>query len=633
MVTTNAVMQWINGISSKFFSDAESEAIVQILGEERIEVDWKDEYSIIVRAEITGPSTFFLRAYEIMEDGEYVELSESDLYPKYIDYHESETPAFHNHSFSESRNWQWSEERPTWFDDGSYGMTHFAVGPYRKTFLFRAGLAELNQQENPDAIICQKEVTVVVTVPLNKRLKVVASTALDYAADLTGAGSLVASTAAGALIGSAIPAIGTVVGAFGGFIIGLIGNVACSTLADQSRGMATDALSNCARNFDPDYLKLVDYESLLTEQEITGEAPEQVLKYFNPVRRITALSEAMDISFTRYLTARLEHLRNYEDLALNASENQFDHADIMFRVMEGEMLSATGNFKKLLNYLSENEDSFSGFVNFINEDDEAGELAAGALDDLRNNGLSDEQRQVLEDMKLSSEQIARLEKKITETEIDFSTEYNNLIQELPGRIESIQQNATEMFMESMSFIREMRYIETLPGSDALPALLNKGMLGVKELEVLTSKLGYSHLMEELDFAGEILFADPEGEEVTLKSGLKDIGVLTSCQFLHRCRTPEERRKLAQILDVTDKKVLTWANLADLVRISGVSDYYAVILEECGVDTVKELSRRNPDNLYSTLTDYCEKKELEIIEKSDVEKWISRASEIKPMLEY
>ena len=47
---------------------------------------------------------------------------------------------------------------------------------------------------------------------------------------------------------------------------------------------------------------------------------------------------------------------------------------------------------------------------------------------------------------------------------------------------------------------------------------------------------------------------------------------------------------------SEKQLLLWANLADCMRIHGVSQEYAELLHAAGVDTVKDLKYRNPANL-------------------------------------
>ena len=49
-------------------------------------------------------------------------------------------------------------------------------------------------------------------------------------------------------------------------------------------------------------------------------------------------------------------------------------------------------------------------------------------------------------------------------------------------------------------------------------------------------------------------------------------------------------------------MLCWANVADRMRIKGISKEYAELLQAAGVDTVKELKYRNPLNLAKAMAD-------------------------------
>ncbi len=44
------------------------------------------------------------------------------------------------------------------------------------------------------------------------------------------------------------------------------------------------------------------------------------------------------------------------------------------------------------------------------------------------------------------------------------------------------------------------------------------------------------------------------------------------------------------------------NHVDLIRINGIDEQYAELLEVAGVDTVPELATRNADNLHAKLVD-------------------------------
>ena len=63
---------------------------------------------------------------------------------------------------------------------------------------------------------------------------------------------------------------------------------------------------------------------------------------------------------------------------------------------------------------------------------------------------------------------------------------------------------------------------------------------------------------------------------------------------------EGRKALATQTGIDARQLLEWVNRADLMRIAGVTAAFADLLENCGVDTVRELAQRNAANLYEKL---------------------------------
>jgi uncharacterized membrane protein HdeD (DUF308 family)/predicted flap endonuclease-1-like 5' DNA nuclease len=106
-------------------------------------------------------------------------------------------------------------------------------------------------------------------------------------------------------------------------------------------------------------------------------------------------------------------------------------------------------------------------------------------------------------------------------------------------------------------------------------------------------------------------------------------------LLARGKTPAERAALARELGVDDKKILTYLNLADLQRINGVGMVYAYLLEESGVDTVKELATRNPANLTAKLAEVNAVRGItkRVPPQGEVENWVAEAKTMLPALEY
>jgi hypothetical protein len=78
--------------------------------------------------------------------------------------------------------------------------------------------------------------------------------------------------------------------------------------------------------------------------------------------------------------------------------------------------------------------------------------------------------------------------------------------------------------------------------------------------------------------------------------LRQVGIRTTTRLLDRARNPQGRKQLAEEVGLDPKRILSWANLVDRMRIKGVGEDYAMLLEAAGVDTVKELKYRNPQKL-------------------------------------
>ncbi len=117
--------------------------------------------------------------------------------------------------------------------------------------------------------------------------------------------------------------------------------------------------------------------------------------------------------------------------------------------------------------------------------------------------------------------------------------------------------------------------------------------------------------------------------------LKELGIKTVEDLLKAGAKKSDRRKLAKSLGISEKKILEWVNRADLFRIPGVGEEYSDLLEQAGVDTVVELAKRNPDNLYEELVKVNEKKKLvrRLPTRKQVAAWVQAAKKMKRVIEY
>ncbi|MDP3984676.1 MAG: DUF4332 domain-containing protein [Acidimicrobiia bacterium] len=127
---------------------------------------------------------------------------------------------------------------------------------------------------------------------------------------------------------------------------------------------------------------------------------------------------------------------------------------------------------------------------------------------------------------------------------------------------------------------------------------------------------------------EIAGIDPK-----LATRLRKSGVRTTEALLRRTDTKAGREQLAAESGLDAEQVLKWAQRADMMRIKGVGGEYAVLLEACGVSTIRDLRRRNPTALTAKLTDHNGRKQM--VRRLPTEKmvtaWIEGAAAIDPLV--
>ncbi len=129
--------------------------------------------------------------------------------------------------------------------------------------------------------------------------------------------------------------------------------------------------------------------------------------------------------------------------------------------------------------------------------------------------------------------------------------------------------------------------------------------------------------------------DIEGIGATYTKKLQKVGIRTTGKLLERAATPKGRRQLAEESGIDEGRILKWANMADLMRIKGVAEEYSELLEAAGVDTVKELKRRNATNLVEKMAEVNAKKKLVRLLPSEkrVGAWVAHAKTLKAVMTY
>jgi predicted flap endonuclease-1-like 5' DNA nuclease len=129
--------------------------------------------------------------------------------------------------------------------------------------------------------------------------------------------------------------------------------------------------------------------------------------------------------------------------------------------------------------------------------------------------------------------------------------------------------------------------------------------------------------------------DIEGVGVVYAEKLKGIGISTTNALLEKGTTPKGRKEIAEKTGISDSLILEWVNHVDLYRIRGVASEYSDLLEESGVDTVRELAQRNAENLYQKITAVNQQKKLvrRIPTQKQVHDWIEQAKRLPGVITY
>ena len=115
--------------------------------------------------------------------------------------------------------------------------------------------------------------------------------------------------------------------------------------------------------------------------------------------------------------------------------------------------------------------------------------------------------------------------------------------------------------------------------------------------------------------------------------LRNAGVRTVENLLDAAADKKSRTALATKTGISEARILKCVNMADLFRINGIASQYAELLECAGVDTVKELKHRNPENLAAAMAEVNNSKNLVRRPPSStvVSDWIAQAGKLPPKI--
>ncbi len=123
-------------------------------------------------------------------------------------------------------------------------------------------------------------------------------------------------------------------------------------------------------------------------------------------------------------------------------------------------------------------------------------------------------------------------------------------------------------------------------------------------------------------------AEIKGLHPEAHAKLQEKGITHNEHLLEHAKDSHKRGELLKHLGVDSAQLTEWTNRADLMRLKGVSTEMANLLEECGVDSCKELQHRKADHLHTKLHEINDAKKIahHVPPKAQVEGWIKEAAQ-------
>ncbi len=113
--------------------------------------------------------------------------------------------------------------------------------------------------------------------------------------------------------------------------------------------------------------------------------------------------------------------------------------------------------------------------------------------------------------------------------------------------------------------------------------------------------------------------------------LRKAGVRTSDGLIGAASARKERSELASATGLDVRDLQQWVNHCDLLRVKGVGAEYAELLVAAGVDTLRDLRRRNATALLAKIIGL--NGDTRVVQRlpteSMVESWIEAAKDLEP----
>lgn len=124
-----------------------------------------------------------------------------------------------------------------------------------------------------------------------------------------------------------------------------------------------------------------------------------------------------------------------------------------------------------------------------------------------------------------------------------------------------------------------------------------------------------------------------GVAVKSATKLRKAGVKTSKGLIDAAATRRGRTEISAKTGIPPRDLQAWVHHADLLRVKGVGAEYAELLVAAGVETVRDLRRRNPTALVAKIISMngSDKLVRRLPTESMVASWIESSRSVDPSI--
>ena len=143
------------------------------------------------------------------------------------------------------------------------------------------------------------------------------------------------------------------------------------------------------------------------------------------------------------------------------------------------------------------------------------------------------------------------------------------------------------------------------------------------------------IINQTDLTMSKTITDIEGIGPAIQKKLAKANVRSVGGLLKEGATKKGRKAIAEASGVDEGKVLDFVNMADLFRVKGIAGQFAELLKASGVDTIKELRNRKPENLHAKLLEVNAAKKLTRVVPGlkQVTNFVDQAKQLEPVVKY